>query len=64
MYYIEIGLFVAGVLLLVFGYRKSSRNMLLGAAILLFLAGAFGDFVAGFAEGYHGARASRSDLVN
>src|SRR5690606_41909397 len=42
MYYMEIALLVAGVIVLVIGYRKNRRNVLLTAAVLLFLAGALG----------------------
>ena len=56
MYYMEIALLVAGVIVLVIGYRKNRRNVLLTAAVLLFLAGALGSFFDGFADGYDQAR--------
>ncbi|MDQ3494368.1 MAG: hypothetical protein M3485_02255 [Pseudomonadota bacterium] len=56
MSYLEIALFIVGVVVLVVGYRKNQRNVLLAAAILLFLAGALGSFVDGIIEGYDGER--------
>jgi len=35
VFVLQIGLFVLGVVLLVIGYRKSNRNLLLAAALLL-----------------------------
>lgn len=51
MSYVEVALFIVGAAALVFGYRKNQRNVLLLAAILLFLAGTVGDFTRGFASG-------------
>ena len=56
MYYLEIALFVIGLVVLVVGYRKNQRNVLLTAAILLFLAGALGSAVDGFSDGFNQAR--------
>lgn len=56
MYYFEIALFVIGLLLLVVGYRRNHRNLLLCAAITLFLAGTAPSMVEGFREGYAEAR--------
>ena len=47
MYYFEIALFVIGLLLLVMGYRRNHRNLLLCAAITLFLAGTAPSMVVG-----------------
>lgn len=62
MRYVELALLVAGVAMLVVGYRKRHRNLLLSAAIVLFLTGAIGDiahgFVAGFADGFKAGAAS------
>ncbi|WP_281401890.1 hypothetical protein [Thermomonas brevis] len=38
--------------MLVIGYRRNDRNLLLAAAILLLLAGALGGMVEGFLEGW------------
>jgi hypothetical protein len=46
---------IIGVILLVVGYRKSSRNLMAAAAVLLWLGGSFNDFVGGFTTGVHGA---------
>ena len=56
MYVIEIVLFVAGLAMLVVGYRRNHRNLLLCAAITLFLAGTAPSMVEGFREGYAEAR--------
>lgn len=56
MYYLEISLFVIGVALLIVGYRRNRRNVMLVAAILLYLSGAVGDFVKGVQEGYLGTQ--------
>ena len=57
MDYLQIALLAAGIALLVVGYRKDRRNQLLLAAILLFLAGALGEFATGFMQGYNEALA-------
>jgi hypothetical protein len=53
MTYIEIVLLFVGVVTLVIGYRKHHRNLLLSAAVVLFLAGAIGHFVRGFNDGFN-----------
>lgn len=58
MYYFELALFVIGLLLLVVGYRRNHRNLLLCAAITLFLSGTVGSMAEGFREGYSEARDS------
>ena len=58
MNYIELALLVIGAVVLVLGYRKIQRNMLLAAAILLFLAGTVGDFGRGFIAGATDASAA------
>lgn len=52
MDFVEIALLVAGVAVLVIGYRRNDRNLLLAAASLLLLAGALGGMVEGFLEGW------------
>ena len=54
MYFLEIGLFVIGIAFLVIGYRKDNRNLMLTAAIVLFLSGALSNAVEGFIDGYRG----------
>lgn len=56
MYYVEIALFIVGLVMLVVGYRKNQRNVLLTAATLLFLAGTLGSIASGFSDGYNQAR--------
>jgi hypothetical protein len=55
---IEIVLFVAGLAMLVMGYRRNYRNLLLCAAIALFLSAGLGSMVEGFSEGYRESRAA------
>jgi len=52
MDFVELALLVGGVAVLVIGYCKNNRNLLLAAAILLLLAGALGGMVEGFLEGW------------
>jgi len=58
IYTIEITLFVVGLILLVVGYRKNHRNLLLCAAITLFLSAGLGSMVEGFRDGYLTSRAA------
>jgi hypothetical protein len=51
MLYASLGLFIIGIIVLVVGYRKNDRNMLVVAAIILFTSAALEDFVQGFEEG-------------
>lgn len=52
MTYVEIALFVIGLVALVVGYRRNRRNVLLAAAIVLFLSGTVSEFATGFAHGW------------
>lgn len=45
-------LLAAGLVMLVLGYRRSSRNQLLCAGLLLLAFNGVEDFATGFAEGY------------
>ncbi|WP_303636916.1 MULTISPECIES: hypothetical protein [Stenotrophomonas] len=45
-------LLAAGLVMLVVGYRRSSRNLLLCAGLLLLAFNGVEDFAAGFADGY------------
>ncbi len=60
MYFIEIALFTAGIVVLVVGYRRHHRNLLLAAAVVLFLAGALSSAVDGVIEGYQESRTRHS----
>ncbi|MBW4049527.1 MAG: hypothetical protein HIU89_16900 [Proteobacteria bacterium] len=51
MSYVEIGLLLVGLCLLVLGYRRSDRNVLLVAALLLLAAGTIGSFSQGLVDG-------------
>lgn len=48
---IESVLVLIGLILLVIGYRKSNRNVLLVAALVLLTSGTFNDFAEGFWAG-------------
>ena len=56
MYYIEITLFLIGLVLLVVGYRSRNRNVMLSATIILFMSAAVDSLVGGFLEGYRESR--------
>ena len=49
---VEIILFAVGAFLLVVGYRRSDRNKMLAAALLLFASAAIGPLSEGFEQGY------------
>ena len=51
MFYVEIGLLLVGVCLLVLGYRRDDRRTLLAAALLFLAAGTTGGFLQGLADG-------------
>ncbi|RQO56318.1 hypothetical protein DBR47_17445 [Paucibacter sp. KBW04] len=51
MFIFELVLSLIGLGLLIYGYRKNCRNLLLAAALTLVLAGGAGDFVQGLKEG-------------
>jgi hypothetical protein len=42
---------IIGLVLLVMGYRKSNRNLMLAAALLLWFGGSFNGFVSGLVDG-------------
>jgi len=50
-------LLAAGLVMLVLGYRRSSRNQLLCAGLLLLAFNGVEDFAAGFADGHAGSDA-------
>jgi hypothetical protein len=50
---------IVGLVLLVIGYRKSNRNLMVAAALLLWFGGSFNEFANGFVNGWtDGARAA------
>ncbi|WP_149194058.1 hypothetical protein [Luteimonas suaedae] len=61
MYALEIGLFIAGAALLVIGYRKTNRNMLVAAAVLMLLVGTASDFISGYGDGVSGRHRAPQD---
>jgi hypothetical protein len=52
---ISLVLQLLGLVFLVMGFRNANRNMLLGAALLLWFGAGSSDFVHGFIDGVHGA---------
>ncbi|MFN4290002.1 MAG: hypothetical protein ACK4E7_03875 [Permianibacter sp.] len=51
-FWIELSLFVTGVLLLVIGYRKNRRDLLVIGAIALYVSAAPVEFAEGIIEGF------------
>jgi hypothetical protein len=51
MYVVEVGLIALGAVLLVVGYRRNRRNMLVAAALVLLASGAVPELVTGFSDG-------------
>jgi hypothetical protein len=47
---------LVGLILLVIGYRTSNRNLLLAAALILWIGSAVPDLVQGFNEGWRSVR--------
>ncbi len=45
---------ITGLVLLVLGYRKSNRNLMLAAALCLWFGAGISDFVRGFLHGAGG----------
>jgi hypothetical protein len=43
---------VAGLVLLVVGYRKRDRNFMLGAALMMYVGGFLDEFVRGLVAGW------------
>ena len=53
-------LLALGIVLMVTGYRRNSRNMLVWAGLLLCAGAGVSDFVHGFTDGIHAAQAVRA----
>jgi len=64
MYWLGPILGLIGVACLLYGFFKNSRNILLGAGIILFLAGSLGDFLQGFKAGFTGSPPSAASQGN
>jgi len=52
MVFIESTLFILGLILLIAGYRRNNRNVLLSAAILMLFVGVLDEFARGFHHGF------------
>jgi hypothetical protein len=50
---ISLVLQLLGLIFLVMGFRNANRNMLLGAALLLWFGAGSSDFIHGFIDGVH-----------
>jgi hypothetical protein len=46
-------LVVLGILLMIAGYRRNNRNMLVLAGLILCVSAGLGEFVHGFMNGWH-----------
>ena len=51
-FWIELSLFLAAVLLLILGYSKNRRGLLLAGAIALYASATIVEFSSGFVEGF------------
>lgn len=56
MQWIGIAFALVGLVLLLFGFARNNRYILVVAGIALFLGGAFPDFARGYLDGYGGTR--------
>lgn len=54
MLWVQVALFLVGLVLLVIGYGRNRRGLLVAAALIWLLAGGVADFAQGFADGDHG----------
>lgn len=62
MIYLVAAVFIIGVALLVVGYRKNHRNLLLAGAIVLFVSAVIQPFGKGFIDGFHDGWSSQSSV--
>jgi len=60
MQWIGIAFALTGLVLLLFGFAKNNRYILVVAGIALFLGGAFPEFARGYLDGYGAARVQAS----
>lgn len=60
---IEISLLCLGVVLLVVGYRRNHRNLMLAAALVLMSFGTVQDFTRGVADGYRQSDARKLSMA-
>jgi hypothetical protein len=58
---VELVLFLIGLAMLVVGYQKNNRNVLVGAALILVLGAVLGDVVHGFSVGMMGVRQNHAE---
>lgn len=57
---VEVILELLGVALLIIGYRKNRRNVLLAGALILWIGGGISDIVRGAMDGYKDGVRARS----
>ncbi len=60
---LEISLLCLGIVLLVVGYRRHHRNLMLAAALVLMSFGTLQDFGRGFIDGYQQSDARALSVV-
>ncbi|HEX4910712.1 MAG TPA: hypothetical protein VFV64_08120 [Permianibacter sp.] len=51
-FWIELSLFLAALPLLIIGYRKNRRGLLLAGAMVLYASAHIAEFSTGFVEGF------------
>jgi hypothetical protein len=52
MYYLEVISLILFVVLMIIGYKKNNRNIMLASSLCLLLGLAGPDFISGFKKGY------------
>ena len=57
----EAVLVSVGLVLLVVGYRRNAKRMMLAAAICLLFSGNLGEIVRGYQDGYEAGRQRREE---
>lgn len=61
MQWIGIAFALVGLALLLYGFAKNNRYILVAAGVALFLGGALPDFARGYLDGYQGTRIQGSE---
>lgn len=55
MYYMELALLVLAAIVIISGYKKNQRNVMLGGVFILLLSGWGVQGASDFAQGFHDA---------
>lgn len=61
MQWIGIAFALVGLVLLLYGFAKNNRYVLVAAGVALFLGGALPGFARGYLDGYDSARVQSSE---